>query len=77
MSMIAESETVIRERIQWTELNCFTCGEVAGYVENQRVVRPVLPGRIRPERGRLGCGRCGGMLLAGACGTSTSQAGIG
>ena len=77
MSLSAQSEPLIRERIEWTELSCLTCGEVAGYVENQRIVRPVLPGRIRMERGRLACGRCGGMLLSGACGTSTTQAGIG
>jgi hypothetical protein len=50
---------------------------VAGYVENQRVVHPVLPGRIRLERGRLACGRCGGMLLPGERGTSATHAGIG
>ena len=67
----------VRQRIEWTELNCLTCGEVAGYIENQRIVRPVIPGRIRVERKRLRCGRCGGLLLAGMCGVSTSAAAIG
>lgn len=75
--MIAAPEAPIRERIKWTELCCLTCGEVAGYIENQRIVRPVSPGRIRLERARLSCGRCGGLLLPGARGTSNTQAGIG
>jgi len=53
------------------------CGEVAGYVENQRIVRPVFPGGIRLQRGRLRCGRCGGLLLSGNSGTATSRAAIG
>jgi hypothetical protein len=64
-------------RIAWTELTCLVCGELAGYIEDHRIVRPLKPGRIRLERSRLGCGRCGGLLLAGERGTSTSQAGIG
>lgn len=77
MSMIAEPGTVTRQRIEWTELSCLTCGEVAGYIENQRIVRPVVPRRIRLERGRLRCGRCGGLLLVSGHGTSTSRDGIG
>jgi hypothetical protein len=77
MSTTAEPQPLPRERIKWTELSCLTCGEVAGYVENQRILRPVLPGRIRLDRSGLRCGRCGGTLLAGAHGTSTSQAAIG
>jgi hypothetical protein len=81
MSMIAaapvDDAAVPRARIVWTELSCLTCGEVAGYIQDHRIVRPVTPGRIRLERSRLRCGRCGGMLLAGERGTSTSPAGIG
>jgi RNase P subunit RPR2 len=79
MSMIAAApvEAPARVRIAWTELTCLTCGEVAGYIENQRIVRPVTPGRVRIKGRRLGCGRCGGLLLPGERGISTSQAGIG
>jgi len=81
MSMIAaapvEATAVPRTRIAWTELTCLTCGEVAGYIQDHRIVRPVAPGRIRLERSRLRCGRCGGMLLPGERGTSTTPAGIG
>jgi hypothetical protein len=66
-----------RIRIAWLELTCLPCGEVAGYVENQRIVRPVYPGGIRLERGRLRCGRCGGLLLAGNRGTANTRDGIG
>ena len=33
-----------RVRISWLELTCLPCGEVAGYIEDQRIVRPVYPG---------------------------------
>ena len=71
------AEAPTRVRIAWTELTCLTCGELAGYVENQRIVRPLKPGRIRLTGRRLGCGRCGGLLLFGERGISTTQAGIG
>jgi hypothetical protein len=66
-----------RVRIDWFELTCLPCGEVAGYVENQRIVRPVYARGIRLEHGRPLCGRCGGLLLSGECGVATSRAGIG
>ena len=66
-----------RVRVAWVELSCFTCGEVAGFIEDQRIVRPVYPGGIRLERGRPRCGRCGGVLLTGYCGVASSRAAIG
>jgi len=66
-----------RVRISWLELTCLPCGEVAGYIEDQRIVRPVYPGGIRLERNRPRCGRCNGLLLAGNRGVATSRAGIG
>jgi hypothetical protein len=50
---------------------------VAGYVENQRIVRPVFPRGIRLERGRPLCGRCGGLLLSGERGVAFSRGSIG
>jgi hypothetical protein len=66
-----------RIRIDWFELTCLPCGEVAGYVENQRIVRPVFPRGIRLERGRPLCGRCGGLLLSGERGVAFSRGSIG
>jgi len=66
-----------RLRISWLELTCLPCGEVAGYIEDQRIVRPVFPGGIRLERGRPRCGRCNGLLLAGERGVATSRESIG
>ncbi|MDQ6669874.1 MAG: hypothetical protein M3069_03850 [Chloroflexota bacterium] len=66
-----------RVRIEWFELTCLPCGELAGYVENGRVVRPVYPRGIRLERGRPLCGRCGGVLLSAARGVASSRAAIG
>ena len=66
-----------RERIPWVELSCLACGEVAGYIEDRRVVRSVYQGGIRLERGRPCCGRCGGLLLSGNRGVATSRNGIG
>jgi hypothetical protein len=66
-----------KPRIAWVELGCLSCGEVAGYVENERIVKPVAPGRIRFEKGRLRCGRCAGLLLTGERGVATSHAAIG
>ena len=76
---LAETNTqpVPRIRIEWLELTCLPCGEVAGYIEDQRIVRPVYPRGIRLERGRPLCGRCGGLLLSGERGVATSRDGIG
>jgi hypothetical protein len=64
-------------RVAWVELTCFTCGEVAGFIEDQRLVRSIHPGGIRLERGRPRCGRCGGVLLLGDRGIATSRNAIG
>ena len=78
MTMSASTDDVPpRVRVAWVELNCFTCGEVAGFIEDQRIVRPVYPGGIRLERGRPRCGRCGGVLLMGERGIASSRAAIG
>lgn len=70
-------EPAPRVQISWLELTCLPCGEVAGYIEDERIVRPVYPGGIRLERNRPRCGRCGGLLLPGNRGVATSRAGIG
>ena len=72
-----ESIAAEKPRISWVELSCLNCGELAGYVENQRLVKPVVPGRIRLDGGTPRCGRCGGLLLSGERGIATSQAAIG
>jgi hypothetical protein len=78
MTMSAMTEDAPRRvRIAWVELSCFTCGEVAGFIEDQRMVRAVYQGGIRLERGRLRCGRCGGVLMAGERGVAFSRNGIG
>src|SRR5437763_14706314 len=78
MTVSGSSEDVPqRVRLAWVELNCLTCGGVAGFIENQRIVRPVSSGGIRLERGRPRCGRCGGVVLGGARGLATSRAAIG
>ena len=66
-----------RVRIAWLELTCLPCGEVAGYIEDERVVRPVYPGGIRLERGKPRCGRCNALLFGGWRGIATSRDGIG
>ena len=66
-----------RVQIAWLELTCLPCGEVAGYIENHRLVRPTYPGGIRMLRGRLHCGRCSGMLLPGDRGVATARGQIG
>lgn len=66
-----------RERISWVELSCLNCGELAGYVENHRIVKPVSLGRVRLDKGRPRCGRCNGMLLYGDRGIATNTFGIG
>jgi hypothetical protein len=64
-------------RIQWLELTCLPCGEVAGYIEDGRTVRPVYPGGIRLERGQPRCGRCNALLFGGERGVATSREAIG
>ena len=66
-----------RVRIAWLELTCLPCGEVAGYIEDERLVRPVYPGGIRLERGRPRCGRCNALLFGGWRGVASSRASIG
>lgn len=66
-----------RTRIAWLELTCLACGEVAGYIENERIVRPVYPGGIRLDNGRPRCGRCSGLLLPGDRGVATTRSEIG
>ena len=66
-----------RRRIPWVELCCLNCGEVAGYIENGRLVKPVAPGRIRMQGRRLRCGRCAGLLLSGERGVASSTEAIG
>jgi hypothetical protein len=72
-----DQEPPERVRIAWLELTCLPCGEVAGYVEDHRIVRPTYPGGIRMERNRLRCGRCNGMLLPGARGVASLRGQIG
>jgi hypothetical protein len=66
-----------RVRIAWLELSCLPCGEVAGFIEDERVVRPVYPGGIRLDRGRPRCGRCGALLFGGERGVAISRSDIG
>src|SRR5207247_11455573 len=66
-----------RLRIAWLELTCLMCGEISGYIEDQRVVRPVYAGGIVLEHGQPRCGRCNALLIAGERGVATSRAGIG
>ena len=66
-----------RVRIAWLELTCLPCGEGAGVIEDERVVRPVYPGGIRLDRGRPRCGRCGALLFGGDRGIATSRDNIG
>ena len=73
----AEPDPPVRIRIEWLELTCLPCGDIAGYVEDRRIVRAVFPDGIRLEHGRLRCGRCNGLLFSGNSGTATSRAGIG
>ena len=66
-----------RVRIAWLELTCLPCGEVAGFIEDERIVRPVYPGGIRLERGRPRCGRCNALLFGGERGVAVSRGDIG
>jgi hypothetical protein len=72
-----DDEAPVRQRIAWVELTCLPCGEVAGYIENERLVRPVTPGAVRLDRGRPRCGRCGGVLFGGNRGVAKTREGIG
>jgi RNase P subunit RPR2 len=47
------------------ELTCLMCGELAGVIENRRLIRPRASGSLRYDGRRLTCGRCGSMLLPG------------
>ena len=76
-SAITTDQPPPRVRIAWLELSCLPCGEVAGYIEDDRIIRPVFPGGIRLERGRPRCGRCGALLFGGQRGVATSRASIG
>jgi hypothetical protein len=66
-----------RVRIPWLELSCLPCGEVAGYIEDDRIVRPVYPGGIVLEHGRPRCGRCNALLFGGQRGVAISRSDIG
>jgi hypothetical protein len=76
-ALVENSANGLKPRITWVELSCLNCGELAGYVENERLVKPVVPGRVRLEGGRPRCGRCNGLLLTGERGVATSVASIG
>jgi hypothetical protein len=41
------------------------CGEIAGVLENRRIVRPRSHGSIRYDGRLLTCGRCGSVLIPG------------
>lgn len=66
-----------RVRIAWLELSCLGCGEVAGFIEDDRIVRPVYPGGIMLDRGKPKCGRCGALLFGGQRGVAISRDDIG
>jgi hypothetical protein len=54
-----------RPAVVRTELSCLLCGEIAGVIENRRIVRPRSPGSLRYDGRRLTCGRCGSALIPG------------
>jgi hypothetical protein len=66
-----------RVRINWLELTCLACGEVAGYIEDDRIVRPVYLGGIVLEHGKPRCGRCNALLFGGNRGVAISRGDIG
>ena len=66
-----------RVRIDWLELSCLACGEIAGYIEDGRIVRAVYVGGIVLERGRPRCGRCNALLFGGQRGVAISRGDIG
>jgi hypothetical protein len=76
-SPVPTDQPSARVRIAWLELTCLACGEVSGYIEDERIVRPVYPGGIRLERGRPRCGRCDALLFGGQRGVATSRGSIG
>jgi hypothetical protein len=82
MSMSAAQRELLdqprdRVRISWLELTCLACGEVAGYIEDERTVRPVSPGGIVLEHGKPRCGRCHALLFGGTRGVAISRSDIG
>ncbi len=77
MTLYQIEEPRERVRIAWLELSCLACGEVAGYIEDDRIVRSVYPGGIRLERGQPHCGRCNALLFGGQRGVATSRLDIG
>ena len=75
---LADTDPLIdKPRFAWLELSCLNCGELAGYIENARLIKPVVPGRIRIDSRGLRCGRCNGLLLGGYHGVATTAQGIG
>lgn len=50
------------KRIKWVELSCMLCGEWAGTLEGESVLRPRSAGSARIVGTRVVCGRCGGGL---------------
>jgi hypothetical protein len=47
------------------ELHCLMCGDVAGVIEDRKIVRPTREGSIRYDGRKLMCGRCGSGLIPG------------
>jgi hypothetical protein len=60
-----EPSTPVPPRVVRVELSCLMCGEVAGLLEDRRIVRPRAQGSIRYDGRRLTCGRCGSILMPG------------
>ncbi len=79
MSATQQDLEVPRERVRiaWLELTCLQCGEVAGYIEDRRIVRPVSLGAIVLEKGVPRCGRCHALLFGGERGVAFSRGDIG
>ena len=69
--LAAEPVAEPRPAIRWVELICLLCGELAGRIEDERIVRPAAPGSVRLEGQRLLCGRCGSSVLPGERGEGT------
>ena len=47
------------------ELHCLMCGDVAGVIEDRKIVRPTREGSVRYDGRKLMCGRCGSGLIPG------------
>ena len=56
-------DTTPPRQVVRADLSCLICGEIAGVVEDQCIVRPRSQGSIRFDGRRLLCGRCGSILL--------------